>query len=360
MLTLLKQARHEVELLTLPGGDPWPKGLVNKIFFTAPVPFVKTLPFYGRGFRRLWAGLAISLAALRLAFRENYDAIHCSDRAIRTGGFLSWLFRKPFIFEWHATHSGHDLVKWLSRRSRRFRRSIDMIFSDFPYPFSRLRQIGVYGRIATLQLLPAENITAQPLPAIRHNAHSFHFRVVAIATSPDLQDLTPLCECLPYFFEHTPLQLTIIGSTPRANERFRHRLNARIGEASSHVAILPAPAQSLDLIHATEEADLVYLSAVPGPLPPAHLVDLMAARKALLAVQCPAFNTLLNTSNAMLVPYAAPAIAQALLQHLQMPTLCADHAQAAYTTIHAENNAKAVVEEVRRCYELALEGGITQ
>jgi hypothetical protein len=110
----------------------------------------------------------------------------------------------------------------------------------------------------------------------------------------------------------------------------------------------------------TEEADLVYLSAVPGPLPPAHLIDLMAARKALLAVQCPAFNTLLNTSNAMLVPYAAPAIAQALLQHLQMPTLCADHAQAAYTTIHAENNAKAVVEEVRRCYELALEGGITQ
>lgn len=359
MLSLLQQAGHAVEILSLPGGDPWPKGIAKKIYFTSRVPFVKSLPFYGQGFRRMWAGVVMFLAAFRLSCRERYDALHCSDRAIRTGGFLSWLFRKPFIFEWYATHSGHDLVKWLARRSRPFRRSINMIFSDFPYPFSRLRQIGVYGRIAALQLLPATNITPQPPPATRIHGEHQVFRLVAFANSPDLQDLSALMSLLPQLFEHTALHVTVVGSTPRANERYRRSLQPLLGKALNRLTFLPAVTPNDHLIRATADADLVYLSAFHGPLPPPLLIDLMASRKAIFAIQCPAFQSLLNPSNATLVPYDAQAIGEALLRAMRTPQLCSDHAQAAYATIHAERDAKTIAEEVRRCYELALEETLT-
>ncbi|MDO5462551.1 MAG: glycosyltransferase [bacterium] len=354
MLSLLKACGHAVDVLTLSGGDVWPEGLVRQRYLTSRVPFVKTLPFYGRGFRRFWAGVVMFFAALRLAFRERYDAVHCSDRAIRTGGFLSWLFRKPFIFEWHATHSGHDLVKWLSRRSRRFRRSINMIFSDFPYPSSRFRQIGVYGRIAILPLLPSPTIEPQSLPAVRMYSETQNFRLVAFSATEDLQDFSPLCHVLPTLLERYPLHLSLIGATPKAMERLRRQLQAQLGDLALRVALRPALYCTDEVLRATREADLVYLSAVPGPLPPPLLIDLMAARKALLVIQCPAFQTLLSPTNATLVPYDAQAIGNAIVHHLQRPLLCAEHAQAAYDTIHTERNARVVVEEVRRCYELAL------
>lgn len=355
MLSLLKQAGHEVDLLTLPGGDAWPEGLVHKRFLTSRIPFVKTLPFYGRGFRRFWAGVVTFFAALRLTFCERYDAIHCSDRAIRTGGFLSWLFRKPFIFEWHATHSGHDLVKWLSRRSRSFRRSINMIFSDFPYPFSRLRQIGVYGRIAVLRLLPSSSVAPQALPAVRMYSEIQNFRLVAFSSTNDLQDLTPLCQLLPTLLEQYPLHVSIIGATPKATERLRRSLQGRLGDYALRVALRPAMKNAEDIVRVTTGADLVYLSAIPGPLPPMHLIDLMAARKAILAIQCPAFTSLLSHKNASLVAYNAQAIGDAIIHHIKTPLLCAEHAQAAYETIQAERNTNGIAEEVRRCYELALQ-----
>lgn len=354
MLSLLKQIGHEVDLLTLPGGDPWPEGLVRKCYFTSRVPFVKGLPFYGRGIRRTWAGTVMLFASLRVAFCEHYDAIHCSDRAIRTGGFLSWLFRKPFIFEWHATHSGHDLVKWLTHRSRKFRRAIHMVFSDFPYPFSRLRQIGVYGRIATIPLLPSSQVTPQALPSIRTGGIEQTFRLVALSSTPNLQDLTALCKVLPPLLQQTELHVSMIGGSGQATERFRRRLHASLGDLAIRVAVRPLPPQIKDLLRMTEGADLVYLSAVSGPLPPARLVDLMAARTALLAIQCPAYSGLLSSSNASLVTYHAQAIGEAILRYMRSPTLCAEHAQAAYDTLLHERHPRNIAEEVRKCYDLAL------
>lgn len=354
MLTLLKQCGHEVDLLTLPGGDVWPEHLVRRRYLTSRVPFVKTLPFYGRGLRRFWAGIVLFFAALRLSFRERYDAVHCSDRAIRTGGFLSWLFRKPFIFEWHATHSGRDLVKWLSRRSRRFRQSIQMIFTDFPYPSSRFQQLGVYGRVAVLQHLPLPTIVPHPLPAVRMYSETQNFRLTVFSATEDLQDLTPLCQLLPMLLEQYPLHVSIVGSTPKATERFRRQLQASLGAYALRVALRPALLNTEEVLRVTTGADLVYLSAVPGPLPPPLLIDLMAARKAILAIQCPAFQTLLSARNALLVPYDTQAIGETIVHALTTPRLCLEFAQAAYDTIQRERHPNILAEELRRCYELAL------
>lgn len=181
-----------------------------------------------------------------------------------------------------------------------------------------------------------------------------NFRLVAFSATEDLQDLSPLCRVLPTLLERYPLHVSLIGATPKAMERLRRHLQAQLGDLALRVALRPALYRSDEILRATTEADLIYLSAVPGPLPPPLLIDLMAARKALLVIQCPAFQTLLSPTNASLVAYDTQAIGNAIIHHLQTPLLCAEHAQAAYDTIHAERNAMVVAEEVRRCYELAL------
>jgi hypothetical protein len=53
MLALLNEAGFKADLLTLPGGDPWPSGLVEHIYVTPRVPFTRTLKPYGTGVRRI-------------------------------------------------------------------------------------------------------------------------------------------------------------------------------------------------------------------------------------------------------------------------------------------------------------------
>ena len=97
------------------------------------------------------------------------------------------------------------------------------------------------------------------------------------------------------------------------------------------------------------------LPAVCGPLPPPELLDAMAARRAILAVRCPAHEALLTADNAMLVPADTRAVAAAVLRHLRAPFLCAEHAVAAAETVARERAYPRFAETVRRCYTLALE-----
>lgn len=354
MLFVLKSAGHTVDVLSLPGGDPWPEGLVEGRFLSSGVPFIRSLPLYGRGFRRIWASIAIFLAALRLLFRTPYDAVHCSDRAIRCAGVLAWLFRKPLIFEWYTTASGRDLVSWLARRARCFRRSIRMVFSDVQYPLSRLREIEVNGRIAVVQMLPSPAIVPLENSFVERGERRMSFRVVAMSFARDLGDLTTFSEALPALFETTGLRVEIVGSTPREIDRFRLRLQGRLGEWITRVAFRPAIGDTGSLLSILEGADLVFMPAVTGPIAPVRLIDVMAARRAILAVRCGAYQTLLNETNGRLVSAHAEEIRVALQQLIENRHLCTLYAEAACETIARERNVHALVEDVRRCYSLAL------
>ena len=118
MLHLLRRAGLEVDVLTLPGGDPWPQGLATRLFRTLHVPFARTLPPYGTGLRRRWATAVMALAAARLLLTNHYDAVHCADRSVRLGVLLAWLFGVRLVFEWRVA-SGYDLASWARPRGRR-------------------------------------------------------------------------------------------------------------------------------------------------------------------------------------------------------------------------------------------------
>ncbi len=354
MLTLLKQAGFVVDVLTLAGGDAWPQGLAEKIYTTSRVPFGRTMPAYGSGPRRWWATVVLILAAMRLCLHKKYRAIHCADRAIRAGGFLAWLFRLHFIFEWRAA-SGHDLVNWLLRRSKRFQRAISLVLSDMGYPFSRLRETGLSGRVATIPFLPAPFIKRLPAPAIRQYGNAQPFHLVAFAQRRSLVDLRPLCDALPEILRAQNIRITLIGGSANVAERFRQKLISRVPEAAT-VEVRPEISGATDLITMLSVADLVFLPLMTGPLPPPMLLDVMASQRAILALRCPAYVAHLNNRNAALVSSEAEAIAAAVAEHMHSPLLCYEHAVAAADTVERDCNTMATIAALRSCYRFALAG----
>lgn len=352
MLALMRDAEIQVDVLTLPGGDTWPQGLAAKIYRTARVPFVRTLPPYGTGFRRRWATIVLALAAVRLFLCHKYDAIHCADRSVRVGVLIAWLFNTRFIFEWHAA-SGHDLVSWLKRRKQRMLRSVQLILSDVPYSFARLRETELCGRIASLPLLPAPHITRLAPPPHRFPGQETPFRLLAISQERDLDDLAILYETLPRLIAHPHLHITIAGGTPATLERLRTRLITRLQDIS-RITFTCKPATSQGLMELLQPADAVFIPPVSGPLPPPVLLDIMAAQRAIMAVRCNAWNGLLNAANALLIPAKATDFFATLLRLMESPFLTTELAVSAADTIERDRNSREVIAEIRRCYTFAL------
>ena len=352
MLALMKEAGLEVELLTLPGGDPWPQGLVRKIYRTATIPFSRSLPLYGSGLRRTWATCVLALAAIRLFVIHRYRAVHCADRSIRIGALIAWLFGARFLFEWRAS-SGHDLVRWSTRRSRRFLKAVSLVFTDVKLPLSRLRETPLCGRIATLQALPAPCIRRLPPPPVRLGGAAQRFSLAAFSFQPGMDDLAPLLDALPGCARSDTLNLHLYGGTPRTAERVRTRWLERLPRGTT-LSVEPLPLSPAAFRQALSPADLVFLPALSSPLLPPIILDIMAAGRAILAVRSPAAETLLSSQNALLARGDRDSISQALWSAIVSPLLCIERAEAAAETIARERDPLAASERLRTCYAFAL------
>jgi hypothetical protein len=353
ILSLLKEAGFAADLLTLPGGDPWPKGLAENIYVTSRVPFTQTLKPYGFGFRRAWATVVMALAAVRLFMQHRYEVVHCSDRAIRIGGLLSWLFGIKFVFEWRST-SGHDLISWARWRTNRFINSVKLVISDVPYTVPQLRNSGLYGRIACIQSLPHPSLRPLEPPAIRTNPQAEQFRVTAFSYDDKLNDLSLFCQALPHILMQRNILILIVGGTPIAAERLRQRLAHRYPHVMGSVRIRPKPIDVSDFVECIADADLVYFPVANGPIVPPLLLDTMACGRAIMATRCPAYETLLTHQNATLINSDIHLIPECIHHHMQAPTRCADLARLAEEAIRKERNPTAAISALRSCYTFIL------
>ena len=353
MLALLREAGFKPDLLTLPGGDPWPEGLAEHIYVTARVPFTRTLTPYGFGFRRAWATVVMALSAVRLSLQHRYDIVHCSDRAIRVGGLIAWLFGTRFVFEWRSS-SGYDLVKWARWRSAKFRQSVSLVITDTPYSVPQLRASGLYGKIASIQSLPLPVLKPLPLPQLRRATALQSFHITAFSHTDRLQDLALLREALPHLLRLPNVYITFVGGTPAAAEHFRQRLLRRFPHDSTRFTFRPRPVDATDFTDCIATADVVFFPVYSGAETPPLLLDTMASGRAILATRCPAYDALLTHENAALIHADAMQLVEAVQRYLQSPTRCIEHAQAAAETITRERNPAAAIAALRSCYTFIL------
>lgn len=353
MLALLKEAGYKADLLTLPSGDTWPKGLAENIYVTSRVPFTRTLKPYGFGVRRAWATVVMAFTAMRLCLQNHYEVVHCSDRAIRIGGLLSWLFGTKFIFEWRST-SGHDLIAWTRWRSKRFLDAVKLVITDVPYTVVQLRESGLYGRIACIQSLPHPSLTPLPPPSIRLGSTPRQFRVTAFSYDDYLADLTHFCDALPHLLAQANLHLTIVGGTPAAAERLRQRLAYRYPQASGAVVIRPKTVGIKDFMDCIREADVVYFPVCNGPVAPHLLLDTMACARAVMATRCPAYEAFLTHQNAALVGADIAQITDCIHQLMKEPLRGHQLARSAEETVRKERSPASAISALRSCYAFIL------
>ncbi|MEG1788743.1 MAG: glycosyltransferase [Kiritimatiellia bacterium] len=353
MLALLGAQGHEIDLLTLPGGDAWPHGLIRDRYLTARIPFSRTLALYGYGVRRAIATLFLVFATIRLFMHRRYDVIHCADRSIRVGRIVAWLFGACFIFEWRAS-SGHNLADWLRHRSKRFCRSVGLVLSDAPQSLAQLRTTGLCGRIAVIPLLPSPDIVRCMPPSVRLLGETVPFRVVAFSNVKNLSDLRILIEALPDLASISALRVKIVGGVRSAVERLRQTLSEERPELLSQITFYGALQGIEDLNAQFAEADVVFLPMVVGVQPPPMLLDAMMAQRAIVAIRCPANEQLLSHENATLVPADARSLAAAFLRYVRAPLLSTTHAQAAAEAIDRERNPSSFAASLRACYAFAL------
>lgn len=353
MLALLKEAGFKADLLTLPGGDPWPTGLAEHIYVTSRVPFTRTLQPYGIGFRRIWATVVMALTTVRLFLQHRYEIVHCSDRAIRIGGLIAWLFDTRFVFEWRST-SGHDLIRWARWRTRRFRNSVSLVITDTTYSVTQLRNSGLYGKIASIQALPNPSLTPLPPPAVRTDPTTRQFRITAFSYNDKLADLSLFCDALPLLLRHPNIRITFVGGTAATIERLRQRLIRRFPNASSSLIFRPKSVDIPDFVDSITETDLVFLPVCSGITPPPLLLDTMACGRAIMATRCPAYKALLTPQNAALVGADVAEIADCIRYHLNASTRCAELARLAAETVAKERNPASAISALRSCYTFIL------
>ena len=352
VLALMKRAGLEVELLTLPGGDPWPTGLVERVYRAGYLPFARHLPLYGHGPLRVWATVLMTLSAVRLYLTRAYAAIHCADRTIRVGAFVAWLFRSRFVFEWR-TESGFSLEQWAKRRSARFLKSVCLVLSDVPVGVAQLRRSRLCGRVAYLPTLPAPWARPLPLPAVRLGGTAQVFTLVAFSAQTQLEDLSPLVEALPEAFRQTEaLRVQIYGGTARARERLGAALGAALPR-TANIQLQPLPAPGAAMEQALAAADAVFFPAQSGPEPLPWVLDAMASRRAVIAIRCPAMEALAG-AKVLLVAGKSRAIAEAIEQVMGAPFWCVERAWAAEEWVRQERSSETFAETLRGCYAFAL------
>ena len=352
VLALMKRAGLEVELLTLPGGDPWPAGLVTRVYRAGYLPLARHLPLYGHGPLRVWATVLMTLSAIRLYLTRPYAAIHCADRTIRVGAFVAWLFRARFVFEWR-TESGFSLEQWAKRRSTRFLKSVSLVLNDVPVGVAQLRRSRLCGRVAYLPTLPAPWAQPLPLPAVRLGGTAQVFTLAVFSAQAQLEDLSPLVEALPAVYRQTEaLRVQIYGGTARARERLGAALNEALPTAAN-VQLHPLPAPGAAMEQTSAAADAVFCPAQSGPEPLPWVLDAMASRRAVIAIRCPAMEALAG-AGVLLVSGESRAIAEAIEQVMAAPFWCVERAWAAEEWVRQERSAEAVAETLRGCYAFAL------
>lgn len=350
-LARLRDLGHQIDLLTLPGGDPWPEGLASAVYSTATVPFVRGMPLYGYGLRRILATLFLIPAAVRLMLHHRYAAVHCADRSIRVGRFLSWLFGTRLIFEWRH-ESGCDLIAWLLLRRAGFHHALALILTDSRPDPARLRATGLSGRVATFLPTPAENLIRAPLPTLSGTGT---VRLTAVSASRSLNDLKRFFTILPTLTERLPgLRVSVIGGSPRAIERLRRALSHRAPHAAK-IVDFHGRVGGADYAQRMSYSDLIFLPSAPGDCPTYALLDAMGSQRPVVAIRCPAYEGLLTRDCGTLVPPDPAAMTEVLLGYLTDSERMAERGRNAAEKVDHEYDPESQEEAFRACYAFALE-----
>jgi glycosyltransferase involved in cell wall biosynthesis len=125
---------HTVDLVTYPfGRDVSIRGL--RVFRCAKPPFISRVTI-GPSLAKVPLDIALAFTALRRALKGGFDVIHSHEEGAAIGVVLSWLFRRPHLYDMHSS-----LPQQLSNFSFSQSRVLKAIFQGFERLFIRRSRV---------------------------------------------------------------------------------------------------------------------------------------------------------------------------------------------------------------------------
>jgi glycosyltransferase involved in cell wall biosynthesis len=125
---------HTVDLVTYPfGRDVSMPGL--RIFRCAKPPFLSRVKI-GPSLAKIPLDIALACTALRRALKGGFDVVHSHEEGAAIGVVLSWLFRRPHLYDMHSS-----LPQQLSNFSFSRSRVLKAIFQGFERLFIRQSRV---------------------------------------------------------------------------------------------------------------------------------------------------------------------------------------------------------------------------
>jgi glycosyltransferase involved in cell wall biosynthesis len=293
---------HTVDLVTYPFGHDMPMpGL--RVFRCGRPPFIKGVRI-GPSWAKVPLDLSLAFTAFRRALSGGYDAVHSHEEGAAIGLLLSWLLRRPHLYDMHSSLP-QQLTNFSFSRSRALR-----------WFFERLERLVVRRSRVVIVICPNLADTVREIdpaaePVLIENAPGSGDAPVAgqgarIRSEFGLAEGTPLVVYTGTFEAYQGLDLLFAAA-------------ARVAVSRPDVRFLLAGGRTEQVSRAMAEAREVGIDAVTifaGERPPEEIPLFLDAADVLVSPRSTGTNTPLKIYQYLRA--GRPIVATRLLTHTQV------------------------------------------
>jgi glycosyltransferase involved in cell wall biosynthesis len=325
----LSELGHEVDLVTYPIGKDVeiPK---LRIFRSLKVPFISKVKV-GPSLAKLPLDFFLFFSALKLLFKNRYDAIHTHEEACFFGGVLSRLWRIPHVYDMHSSlaqqFANFNVTKspfihrWLRFFEKRGLLSSDAIIAICPYLRDHVRESGVNRQVFVIENTAEADTFFQSKPAKTDLDETLKGRRIVLyaGTFEHYQGLDLLLESIPSVLKRdSEIIFLLIGGDHNSIEPIRKRA-VELGVQENVILKEKVP---VDQVAQYVEASSVLVSPrKSGTNTPLKIYSYLRSGRPIVATNLVTHTQVLSPDIAVLTEPNPQAFADGILKALNDPEI---------------------------------------
>jgi glycosyltransferase involved in cell wall biosynthesis len=348
---------HTVDLVTYPfGREVAMPGL--RVFRCLKPPFVSRVTI-GPSLAKIPLDIALAFTAMRRALRGGFDLIHSHEEGAAIGIVLSWLFRRPHLYDMHSS-----LPQQLSNFSFSRSRVLEAVFRRFERLFIRQSRVVIVICPQLADTVRSVDPTADPV--LIENAPGSGDTPVAgqgarVRSEFGLEPATPLVMYTGTFEAYQGLHLLFAAAArvvaERSDVRFllaggrreqveKAREQARQGGVGA-VTIFAGerPAEEIPLF--LDAADVLVSPRSTGTNTPLKIYQYLRAGRPIVATRLLTHTQVLDDTVSILTDPTPAGLAGGILRAIADPVAAAELGRRAHDLAETKYSYAAYLEKTR-------------
>lgn len=324
----LTELGHQIDLATYPiGQNVEIPGLT--IFRALDIKFISKVKV-GPSINKLVLDFFLFFTVLKLLWKNHYDCIHSHEEACFYGGFFSWIWRIPHVYDMHSSLAqqfinfnvtkSHFLQKVFKFFERWALKSSDAIIAICPHLRDQVEQEGIPNRVFVIENTPeAEKMFQCQEHKGKVNREQFGGRPVVLyaGTFEHYQGLDLLMESIPAVVKAKPdVLFLLIGGERKLIEQYRKQ-SEDLGVSNNVTLMEKIPADQVSDYF--EIADVLISPRREGTNTPLKIYSYLRSGKPIVATNLITHTQVLNSDIAILTEPTPTAFAAGVVEALENP-----------------------------------------